>query len=142
MFDDERPHRHSRCASASTDLAAIALATAPLPAQAVSRPRRADSAGDQLVPLRGPALRIAENMTASLSVPVATSQRVMPVKVMDENRRLINQHRSLAKGPARAKFPTRIWWPGPSCARIEKVPAINQAYSETGEGSFRVTRDT
>src|SRR5580658_6639882 len=31
------------------------------------------SPGDQLVPLRGPALRIAENMTASLSVPVATS---------------------------------------------------------------------
>src|ERR1700691_3399248 len=36
--------------------------------------------GDQLVPLRGPALRIAENMTASLTMPVATSQRVMPVK--------------------------------------------------------------
>ena len=48
--------------------------------------------GDQLVPLRGPALRIAENMTASLAIPVATSQRVMPVKVIEENRRLINQH--------------------------------------------------
>ena len=48
----------------------------------------------QLVPLRGPALRIAENMTASLTMPVATSQRVMPVKVIDENRRLINQHRT------------------------------------------------
>ncbi len=45
--------------------------------------------GDQLVPLRGPALRIAENMTASLSMPVASSQRAMPVKVIDENRRLI-----------------------------------------------------
>src|SRR5208282_4654937 len=51
--------------------------------------------GDHLIPLRGPALRIAENMTASLTIPVATSQRVMPVKVIDENRRLINQHRSL-----------------------------------------------
>src|SRR5579862_2156025 len=29
--------------------------------------------GDQLVPLRGPALRIAENMTASLAIPLATS---------------------------------------------------------------------
>ena len=52
--------------------------------------------GDQMVPLRGPALRIAENMTASLTIPVATSQRVMPVKVIEENRRLINEHRSLA----------------------------------------------
>ena len=51
---------------------------------------RGDGEGDELVPLRGPALRIAENMTASLSVPVATSQRVMPVKVMDENRRAIH----------------------------------------------------
>src|SRR5712691_4581788 len=51
--------------------------------------------GDQLVALRGPALHIAENMTASLTMPVATSQRAMPVKVMDENRRAINQHRSL-----------------------------------------------
>src|SRR5580704_8988087 len=49
-------------------------------------------AGEQLVPLRGPALRIAENMTASLSIPVATSQRVMPVKVMEENRKAINQY--------------------------------------------------
>ena len=49
--------------------------------------------GDELVPLRGPALRIAENMTASLAIPVATSQRVMPVKVLEENRRLINAHR-------------------------------------------------
>ncbi len=71
----------------------VAVAEAPPPAPPLAAPQRRDvpavpvSAGDQLVPLRGPALRIAENMTASLTVPVATSQRVMPVKVMDENRR-------------------------------------------------------
>jgi 2-oxoglutarate decarboxylase len=65
------------------------------------------SAGDQLVPLRGPALRIAENMTASLSIPVATSQRAMPVKVMEENRRTINQHRALTG---------KSWWLGRWCA--------------------------
>src|ERR1700735_312560 len=59
--------------------------------------------GDQLVPLRGPALRIAENMTASLAVPVATSQRVMPVKVIDENRRTINTHRS-ANGESKLSY--------------------------------------
>ena len=58
-----------------------------------ARPRRAPALapGDELVLLRGPALRIAENMTASLTIPVATSQRVMPVKVLEENRRLINR---------------------------------------------------
>ena len=38
---------------------------------------------DQVTPLRGPALRIAENMAASLSIPVATSQRVMPVRTLE-----------------------------------------------------------
>src|SRR5271165_3815552 len=71
------------------------------PEQQVSKPGPAAptvpiSPNDHLVPLRGPALRIAENMTASLTMPVATSQRVMPVKVIDENRRAINQHRSNA----------------------------------------------
>src|ERR1039457_3128049 len=46
-------------------------------------------------PLRGAAGRIAENMAASLSIPLATSQRTIAVKVMDENRRIINQHRGL-----------------------------------------------
>ena len=61
--------------------------------------------GDQLMPLRGPALRIAENMTASLTVPVATSQRSMPVKVMEENRR---RSTNIACCAAKAKFLLRI----------------------------------
>src|ERR1039458_2812238 len=51
--------------------------------------------GEQLLPLRGAAGRIAENMAASVSIPLATSQRTIAVKVMDENRRIINQHRTL-----------------------------------------------
>src|ERR1700693_4096020 len=70
---------------------ALAVRTHEAPAVIVAE-------GDQLIPLRGPALRIAENMAASLTIPVATSQRVMPVKVMDENRRLINEHRSAGAG--------------------------------------------
>src|SRR5574340_1741786 len=50
----------------------------------------------EVTPLRGAAARIAENMAASVSIPTATSQRTIAVKVMDENRRIINQHRSLA----------------------------------------------
>src|SRR5437588_3942051 len=55
--------------------------------------------GEQLVPLRGAAARIAENMNASLRIPLATSQRVIPVKVIDENRRIINEHRTLIGKP-------------------------------------------
>jgi 2-oxoglutarate decarboxylase len=43
-------------------------------------------------PLKGFAARIVENMEASLTVPTATSARIIPVKVMEENRRIINQY--------------------------------------------------
>jgi 2-oxoglutarate dehydrogenase E1 component len=43
-------------------------------------------------PIRGAALKIVENMEASLAVPTATSQRRIPVKLLDENRRIINRH--------------------------------------------------
>src|SRR5581483_11660338 len=65
-------------------------AAAPVPAQLV--PPHQPAPGEDLVPLRGPALRLAENMTASLSIPTATSQRNIPVKVIDENRRMLNEH--------------------------------------------------
>jgi multifunctional 2-oxoglutarate metabolism enzyme len=94
--------------------------------------------GDHLVPLRGPALRIAENMTASLTIPVATSQRVMPVKVIDENRRVINQHRSGA-GQSKLSYTHLIAWA--IVKAVEKVPPLNQAFSEQGSESYRITRD-
>jgi multifunctional 2-oxoglutarate metabolism enzyme len=94
--------------------------------------------GEHLIPLRGPALRIAENMTASLTIPVATSQRVMPVKVIDENRRVINQHRSGA-GQSKLSYTHLIAWA--IVKAVEKVPALNQAFSEQGSESFRITRD-
>src|SRR5438105_3108339 len=65
----------------------------PTPASKASlQPTPASNAS--LQPLRGAPARIAENMSASLSIPLATSQRTIAVKVMDENRRIINQHRT------------------------------------------------
>src|SRR6185437_2762669 len=46
------------------------------PAPTVAPPAHQTVSGEQLVPLRGASARIAENMTASLSIPTATSQRV------------------------------------------------------------------
>ena len=109
---------------------ALTLRTQEAPAVALAE-------GDQLIPLRGPALRIAENMAASLTIPVATSQRVMPVKVIDENRRLLNQHRSSA-GQSKLSYTHLVAWA--IVRAIESVPAVNQAYSERGDDSFRVTR--
>lgn len=48
--------------------------------------------GDELKVIAGSAQRILDNMTASLTVPVATSQRTIAVKLLEENRILINNH--------------------------------------------------
>src|ERR1019366_5238338 len=71
--------------------------TAPPPAQvgqALPPAKPAPAPGGQLQPLRGAAGRLAENMSASVAIPLATSQRTIAVKVMDENRRIVNQHRT------------------------------------------------
>ena len=46
----------------------------------------------QLERLTGVGRLIVKNMTASLEVPTATTVRTLPVKLLDENRRLINEH--------------------------------------------------
>ncbi|MBI2840580.1 MAG: multifunctional oxoglutarate decarboxylase/oxoglutarate dehydrogenase thiamine pyrophosphate-binding subunit/dihydrolipoyllysine-residue succinyltransferase subunit [Acidobacteria bacterium] len=43
-------------------------------------------------PIRGGAARIVENMERSLRIPTATSVRTIPVKLLEENRRIMNQH--------------------------------------------------
>jgi 2-oxoglutarate decarboxylase len=94
-----------------------------------------DMAG--LEPLRGAAGRIAENMSASLSIPLATSQRTIAVKVMDENRRIINQHRTLlARG--KVSFTHLIGWA--IVKALEEMPALNHAYAERNGQPFRAVR--
>lgn len=43
-------------------------------------------------PLSSLQAKIVENMEESLSVPTATSYRTIPIKVLDENRKIINNH--------------------------------------------------
>ena len=94
--------------------------------------------GETLVPLRGAAARIAENMNASLSMPLATSQRVIPVKVIDENRRIINAHRVLT-GKNKISYTHIIGWAIVKAIRTN--PTLNHAYAETQGQSFRAVRE-
>jgi 2-oxoglutarate dehydrogenase E1 component len=47
---------------------------------------------DDLQIIAGSSEKILGNMVSSLSIPVATSQRTIPVKLLEENRTLINNH--------------------------------------------------
>ena len=64
------------------------------PARPASPAPAASADGDQrlLQPLKGVAARIVTNMEESLSVPTATSTREVPVKVLEENRHILNRH--------------------------------------------------
>ena len=119
---------------------AVAVADrAPQPARtAVAKPPApAIAAGpaSELVPLRGAAGRIAENMNLSLSIPTATSQRVVPVKVIDENRAIINQHRSQL-GRGKISYTHLIAWA--IVRAVDKFPSLNNAYLENDGESFRL----
>src|ERR1035437_8387426 len=93
--------------------------------------------GEQLLPLRGAAGRIAENMAARVSIPLATSQRTIAVKVMDENRRIINQHRTLS-GRGKVSYPHLIGWA--IVKALEEIPGLNHAYAERDGQPFRLVR--
>ena len=94
--------------------------------------------GEQLVPLRGAALKIAENMALSLKVPTATSQRNIPVKVIDENRRIINQHRSML-GQSKISYTHIIAYA--IVKALEDFPNLNNAFADNGGESFRLVRN-
>ena len=60
-------------------------------------------------PITGPAKKIVENMEQSLTVPTATSSRSIAVKVLEENRRIINEHLATL-GHGKVSFTHIIAW--------------------------------
>src|SRR3989442_50389 len=65
--------------------------------------------GDIAQPIRGGAVRIVENMEASLSIPTATSIRTIPVRTLEENRRGPNKHPE-ALGESKNNFTPPAAW--------------------------------
>lgn len=64
---------------------------------------------DEIQIIAGSSEKILDNMMASLSVPVATSQRTIPVKLLEENRTLINNYLRKVKG-GKISFTHLISW--------------------------------
>ena len=52
----------------------------------------------RIEPLRGVAARVVQSMEGSLSVPTATSVRVIPAKLLIDNRTVINNHLKRGRG--------------------------------------------
>ncbi len=95
--------------------------------------------GDIVEPIRGVALRLAENMAASLHVPTATSVRTVPVRTLEENRRVLNRHQA-SVGSTKISFTQLIAWA--ILRALETFPRLNDAYAEIDGKSHRVQRDS
>ncbi|MGH9478728.1 MAG: multifunctional oxoglutarate decarboxylase/oxoglutarate dehydrogenase thiamine pyrophosphate-binding subunit/dihydrolipoyllysine-residue succinyltransferase subunit, partial [Terriglobales bacterium] len=111
-------------------------AAPPATATAPALPAPALHPGDELQPLRGAAARLAANMEASLSVPTATSQRTLPVGLLDANRRQLNQ--LLAPSGRKLAVTPLLGWAVVQAAR--QFPALNSAYALADGQPSRIVR--
>ncbi|MEU3680970.1 multifunctional oxoglutarate decarboxylase/oxoglutarate dehydrogenase thiamine pyrophosphate-binding subunit/dihydrolipoyllysine-residue succinyltransferase subunit [Streptomyces sp. NPDC030592] len=83
--------------------------------------------GPELVTLRGPAAAVAKNMNASLELPTATSVRAVPVKLLFDNRIVINNHLKRARG-GKISFTHLIGYA--MVQAIKAMPSMNHSFGE------------
>jgi 2-oxoglutarate dehydrogenase E1 component len=99
----------------------------PTSAPAPARPGPLVLEGDEPEPLRGGAARTVENMEASLSVPTATSVRVVPAKLLEVNRQILNNQ--LARtGAGKVSFTHLIAFA--VLDALSDFPALNSSFAE------------
>ncbi|MBC9711279.1 multifunctional oxoglutarate decarboxylase/oxoglutarate dehydrogenase thiamine pyrophosphate-binding subunit/dihydrolipoyllysine-residue succinyltransferase subunit [Streptomyces sp. TRM66268-LWL] len=128
-------------AAAPAQAPAPAAVPAPAPAQAKPAAQAAPAAakpaakaapaaepaeGPELITLRGPAAAVAKNMDASLEVPTATSVRAVPVKLLFDNRIVINNHLKRARG-GKVSFTHLIGYA--MVQAIKAMPSMNWHYA-------------
>ena len=112
---------------------------APAPSAAPAAAKTAGAAeGTTTVPLRGPASRIVANMESSLTVPTATSVRNIPVKVLEENRRVINSHLTLT-GQTKASYTHIIAWA--LVKAVQEQPRMNSSFAMEDGKPVRIDRE-
>jgi 2-oxoglutarate dehydrogenase E1 component len=81
---------------------------------------------DYLKVIAGSSQRILDNMNLSLTIPVATSQRTIAVKLLEENRIIINQHLH-RKNEGKISFTHLISWA--ILKAVSKIPAMNNGFT-------------
>ncbi|MFH8662000.1 multifunctional oxoglutarate decarboxylase/oxoglutarate dehydrogenase thiamine pyrophosphate-binding subunit/dihydrolipoyllysine-residue succinyltransferase subunit [Streptomyces afghaniensis] len=132
------PAQAKPAAQAPAQAPAQAQAQAPAPAKAApaakpaaAKPKAEPAAeapsGPEQVVLRGPAAAVAKNMDASLELPTATSVRAVPVKLLFDNRIVINNHLKRARG-GKISFTHLIGYA--MVQAIKAMPAMNYSFAK------------
>ncbi len=92
---------------------------------------------DDATPLRGVAATLAENMDDSLGVPTATSIRVVPAKLLEVNRKIINNQLRRTRG-GKVSFTHLIGWAMVQAMR--QMPAMTSSFHADTSGKGYVRR--
>lgn len=131
FFEDYTPSEGSplraQVTVAKAEAPAAVAATPTAPATSASPSPSAVPATSSASVLRGPAARVVDNMEASLGVPTATSVRTVPVKLLADNRVVINNHLARSRG-GKVSFTHLI---GYAMVRaLADVPAMNNSFGD------------
>ncbi|MGB9995250.1 multifunctional oxoglutarate decarboxylase/oxoglutarate dehydrogenase thiamine pyrophosphate-binding subunit/dihydrolipoyllysine-residue succinyltransferase subunit [Streptomyces pseudogriseolus] len=103
-----------------------APAAKPAPAKK-AEPAGEAKTGPEQVTLRGPSAAVAKNMDASLELPTATSVRAVPVKLLFDNRIVINNHLKRARG-GKISFTHLIGYA--MVQAIKAMPSMNWSFAK------------
>lgn len=82
--------------------------------------------------------RLAKNMAASRELPTATSFRIIPAKLLEENRRVINRFLAGSRG-GKVSFTHLMGWA--VVRALESVPALKQSFAEYDGEPYAIRRD-
>jgi len=152
LAEDEEAEAVMPAAAVATGTTGFVAAPAPAtPAPAAPAPKPAAPAAPRPTPvpapaaststpvaLRGAASKIVANMETSLTVPTATSIRNIPVKVLEENRRVINNHLT-QQGQSKASFTHVIAWA--LVKAVKDFPRMNSAFTVQDGTPTRLDRE-
>ena len=131
FFADYRPAGATASAGPAPAPAPV-VAAPPTPAAAPAATPVATTGGvEGATPLRGAAARIVVNMEASLGVPTATSVRVVPAKLREVNRTIINNQLRRTTG-GKVSFTHLIGFA--VVQALGAVPAMNAAFVADADG--------
>jgi 2-oxoglutarate dehydrogenase E1 component len=115
-------------------------AAPPPPATAaVSPPAAVTAPRAGATPIKGPAARLVQNMTESLSVPTATTFREIPVRTLETARTRFNAGLKAAGRPEKASFTHFIAWALVQGAK--QHPVMGHAFALIDGAPHRVAPD-
>ncbi len=132
FFADYRPSDlHSVAEQPAARPAAAKAGATTTPKQQADGERRAVPDDASLDQLRGASAVIADRMEASREIPTATSVRTLPAKLLEVNRRIINNQLARLTQGGKVSFTHLIGWA--VVQALAERPAMNVAYREVDD---------